>query len=65
MKWRDDLITNGTPFESLKVGEGFEKNGTLYVKISENGAFDVISNKRSFFKSTAKVVPRDCEIIFH
>lgn len=65
MKWRDTLIKNGTPFENLKVGEGFEKNGILYVKISENRAFDVISNKGSFFKSTAKVAPRDCEIIFY
>ena len=65
MKWRDDLITNGTPFEDLKVGEGFEKNGILYIKVGDNCAFDVISNRESFIKSSAKVAPRDCEIIFH
>ena len=65
MKWRDDLITNGTPFENLKVGEGFKMNGTLYIKVGDNCAFDVISDRGIFFKSTAKVAPRDCEIVFH
>lgn len=65
MIWRDNLVTNGIPFEDLKVGEGFENNGTLYVKFSDDCAFDIINNKGSFFKSTAKVTPRDCEIIFH
>lgn len=50
MKWRDTLIKNGTPFENLKVGEGFEDNNFLYIKISNDYAFDVINDREEFFR---------------
>lgn len=65
MKWTDSLIKKDILFKDLKVGEGFEKDEILYVKVSDNGAFDVINNRGGFFNSTVEVTPRDCEIIFH
>lgn len=65
MKWTDDSITKDILFKDLKVGEGFETDEILYIKVSDNRAFDVINNKEDFFQSTYEITPRDCEIIFH
>lgn len=65
MKWTDYSVTKNIFFKDLKVGEGFEENEILYVKVSDNSAFDVINNRGSFFSLTAEITPRDCEIIFH
>lgn len=65
MKWTDNSITKGILFKDLKVGEGFEIDEILYVKVSDDGAFDVINNRGDFFNSTIEVTPRDCEIIFY
>ena len=65
MKWTDNSITKDILFEDLKVGEGFEKDEILYVKVSDNAAFDIINNRGSFFNPTIEIIPRDCEIIFY
>lgn len=65
MKWTDNSITKGILFKDLKVGEGFEKDEILYIKVSDNCAFDVINNRGDFFNSTVEVLRRDCEIIFY
>lgn len=65
MKWTDSLIIKNVFFKDLKVGEGFEIDEILYIKVSDDGAFDVINNRRDFFNSTMEVLRRDCEIIFH
>lgn len=65
MKWTDNSITKDILFKDLKVGKGFETDEILYIKVSDNCAFDVINNKGDFFQPTYKITPRDCEIIFH
>lgn len=65
MKWTDSLVRKDIFFKDLKVGEGFEIGETLYIKVSDDSAFDVINNRRNFFNSTMEVLRRDCEIIFH
>lgn len=65
MKWTDNSITKDTLFKDLKVGEGFETDEILYIKISDNCAFDVINDKNITFDSAVEVTPRDCEIIFY
>lgn len=65
MKWTDRLIIKDTLFKDLKIGEGFEDWDSLYIKISDNCAFDVINNKGDFFQPTYEITPRDCEIIFY
>lgn len=65
MKWTDSLIIKDTLFKDLKIGEGFEDWDSLYIKISDNCAFDVVNDKNITFDSAVEVTPRDCEIIFH
>lgn len=65
MKWKDNLITDSTLFKDLGICEGFEKDKILYIKMSNNCAFDVINNREEFFNATTEVTPRNCEIIFH
>lgn len=65
MKWTDSLIRKYIFFKDLKVGDGFETGEILYIKVSDDSAFDVINNRRDFFNSTMEVLRRDCEIIFY
>lgn len=65
MKWTDSLIIKNVFFKDLKVGEGFEDNNFLYIKISNDYAFDVINDREEFFGSSTEITPRECEIIFH
>lgn len=68
MKWTDNSITKDIlfkDFKDLKVGEVFETDEILYIKVGDNCAFDVINNKGAFFQPTYEITPRDCEIIFY
>lgn len=65
MKWTDNSTIKRIPFKDLKYGEGFEKDGILYIKVGEISAFDVINDKNILFGLSKMVIPRDCEIIFH
>lgn len=65
MKWTDNSIKKDILFKDLKIGEGFEEDEVLYIKVSDNGAFDVINDRGDFFQSDCEITPRDCEIIFH
>lgn len=65
MKWTDNSITKDILFKDLKVGEGFETDEILYIKVGDNCAFDVINDKNITFDSAVEVTPRDCEIIFY
>lgn len=65
MKWTDNSIIKDVLFKDLKIGDGFEDSDSLYIKISDNHAFDVINDKGCFFQSDYEIIPRDCEITFH
>lgn len=65
MKWTDNSITKDILFKDLKIGDGFEDSDSLYIKTSNDYAFDVVNDKSIAFGSAREVIPRDCEINFH
>lgn len=65
MKWTDNLIIKDVLFKDLKIGDGFKDSDSLYIKISDDLAFDVINDESITFGYARKVTPRYCEIIFH
>ena len=69
MKWTDNLIIKNQPFMSsslsVKIGDGFADSDSLYIKISDDRAFDIVNDKSTLFDFSSVVTPRDCEIIFH
>lgn len=65
MKWTDNSIKKDILFKELEIGEGFEDSDSLYIKIDDYSAFDVINDENITFGCDRKVIPRDCEIIFH
>lgn len=52
-------------FNELKIGEGFEFNNILFVKVTQEDAFDVLNNRAVFFDDKTRVVRRDVDIIFY
>lgn len=65
MRWTDNLIITDVFFKDLKIGEGFEDSNSLYIKISDDCAFDVVNDEIITFGCDRKITPRDCEINFH
>lgn len=65
MKWTDKTSKNYTIFENLAYGDGFEKDNSLYIKVSADSAFDIIHNSWTVFHDETVVLPRDCEIVFY
>lgn len=47
------------------MGEGFEYENMLCIKVHEDFDFDVINNRMESFGSDDEVYTRDTEIIFH
>lgn len=65
MKWTDEQEEKWVLFEDLKNGDGFEKDGLLFIKTKVDEAFNVILNMYRVFDDDDKVILRKCEIIFH
>ena len=65
MKWTDKSNTKDILFKDLEIGDGFEDSSSLYIKISDDRAFDVINDQSITFGCARKVTPRYCEINFH
>lgn len=65
MKWTDNSIKKDILFKELEIGEGFEDSDSYYIKICDDRAFDVINDENIAFGCARKVIPRDCEVIFH
>lgn len=65
MKWTDNSIIKRILFKDLKIGDGFEDSDSLYIKISDDCAFDVVNDKSTLFDLSSIVTPRDCEINFY
>lgn len=65
MKWTDNSIKKDVLFKDLEIGDGFEDSSSLYIKISDDHAFDVINDENIMFDFSSIVIPRDCEIVFH
>lgn len=65
MKWKDNRIGTLTEFEKLKVGDGFECEDILFIKISAEEAFDICNNRIEDFCGVEGIEPRQCEITFY
>ena len=60
MTWRSDCMIT---FEELKIGMTFFFDDVPYLKISENDAFNIDENFKSFFKQNDFVEPCKHELI--
>lgn len=65
MKWIDKQRKTFKTFEKIQIGEGFEYEDVLYIKINIDYGFDVINNTIQEFRYTDKVYNRDIEIVFY
>lgn len=65
MKFKDDRIGALTEFEKLKIGDGFEYEDILFIKISATEAFDVCNNRIEDFCGVSGLELRECEITFY
>lgn len=63
MNWRSDGQDYTTTFEELKIGTTFFFDDVPYLKISENDAFNIDENFRSFFRQDDPVEPCTHELI--
>lgn len=63
MNWRSDGQDHTTTFKELKIGTTFFFDDVPYLKISENDAFDIDENFRSFFQQDDLVEPCKHELI--
>lgn len=63
MNWRFDGQDYTTTFEELKIGATFFFNDVPYLKISENDAFNIDENIKSFFQQNDPVESCTHELI--
>lgn len=65
LKFRDEITENNIlHFKEMRIGTAFEYNSELYIKITDNSAFDVINLIGRIFDQEALVIEREAEIIF-
>jgi len=64
MKWTDKRNNFLKTFSEVQVGEGFEYEGILFIKVQENLSFNIMNNRMEEFGSMDHVYIRDVEIIF-
>lgn len=60
----DINVQNMVPFSDVKIGEGFEYDNYLFIKVTMEDAFDVLNNCAILFADTIKVLPRETSITF-
>ena len=63
MNWRSDGQDYTTTFEELKIGMTFFIDDDLYLKISEDYAFNIDENIQSYFQQNYPVEPCTHELI--
>lgn len=49
-------------FDQIKIGEVFETCGTIYLKINDIFAFDLLNKRPQYCKGWDTVIPRKSEI---
>lgn len=65
LKFRDEITENKIlHFWEMRIGTAFEDDGVLYIKITDNSAFDVINLVSRIFDGEILVLEREAEIIF-
>lgn len=65
MKYTDKRYSERVLFNSLEVGDCFDVNDFVYIKILDNLAFNIINNKIENFGEYDIVSKRKAEIIFY
>ena len=61
----DERLKTMPNFSELKIGEGFEFDNVLFIKVTQEDAFDVLNNHAIFFNDKTRVIRRDVDIIFY
>lgn len=49
-------------FDQIKVGEIFETDGIICLKVDDKYAFDIFNNKLQYCKGWETLIPRESEI---
>lgn len=65
MKYTDKRHDERILFNSLEVGDCFDVNDFVYIKILDNLAFNVVDNKIENFGEYDIVSKRNAEIVFY
>jgi hypothetical protein len=52
-------------FDQIKIGEVFETDGTVYLKVGCQHAFDLFNNKLHFCDEWINLIPRESEITIY
>lgn len=65
MKYSDKRHNERVSFNSLEVGDCFDVNDFIYIKILDNLAFNIINNEIENFGEYDIVSKRKAEIIFY
>lgn len=65
MKYTDKRHDERILFNSLEVGDCFDVNDFVYIKILDNLAFNVVNNEIENFGEYDIVSKRNAEIVFY
>ncbi len=49
-------------FDQIKVGEIFETDGTFYLKVGYEHAFDLVNNRLQYCEGWDTLIPRESEL---
>lgn len=49
-------------FEEVQIGEVFEANEILYLKVDDEYAFDVLNNRVQYCKGWDTLIPKESEL---
>lgn len=52
-------------FDQIKIGEIFETDGMIYLKINNLFAFDIFNNRSQYCKGWDTLIPRESEITIY
>ena len=52
-------------FDQIKIGEVFETDGIVYLKVGCEHAFDLFNNKLHFCDEWINLIPRESEITIY
>lgn len=52
-------------FDQIKIGEIFETDGIIYLKINDTFAFDIFNKKLECCKGWGTLIPRESEITIY
>ena len=52
-------------FDQIKIGEVFENDGMIYLKINDIFAFDLLNKRSQYCKGWDTLIPRESEITIY